>query len=410
MQTFALLGAHPELSLAEIKVVTGDTANARFGNVAVFDDVSWGDLPTLQEKLGGTQKLGAIIATFETIDVPMLATLMAEDLANRELNKKIPFGISVYGGNEAHKLREATRKLGFEVKSILKERGVSARFVVSKEPTLSSVVLKKNGLLSGGAEFVLLPQGSGYVLGVTEAAQDVDSWSHRDFGRPRRNAKQGMFPPKLARMLLNLTGKRIAGASVFDPFCGSGTVLMEAAVLGATRLVGSDISDTAVEDTKKNLAWLSGTVPMHPPELHVSDARDVSSLITTPVDIIVTETYLGRPRKGVETRAELQETISYVERLYRDCFTKLRDVLTDDGVIVLTSPKHFLSNGESFELPTVQIMEDIGYYHAPVTPDELLYKHKEQMVGRQIFRFLKHAPKKGGPASVSIWKKAMGKV
>ena len=107
---------------------------------------------------------------------------------------------------------------------------------------------------------------------VTKAIQPIESLGERDFGRPYRDAKSGMLPPKLAMMMINLAGQSL-GATILDPFCGSGTILMEAATIGYTNLMGSDISPKAIDDTRQNFAWQGGSLPK---KLFVADARKIA--------------------------------------------------------------------------------------------------------------------------------------
>jgi tRNA G10 N-methylase Trm11 len=59
----------------------------------------------------------------------------------------------------------------------------------------------------------------------------------------------GMLPPKLARMMINLTKNNTA---IYDPFCGLGTVLIEALHMGRIHILASDISEAMVSATEKN--------------------------------------------------------------------------------------------------------------------------------------------------------------
>ena len=43
---------------------------------------------------------------------------------------------------------------------------------------------------------------------------------------------------------------------ILDPFCGSGTVLQEALLMGFTQVAGTDLSPKAITDTKENIAWI----------------------------------------------------------------------------------------------------------------------------------------------------------
>jgi tRNA (guanine10-N2)-dimethyltransferase len=66
--------------------------------------------------------------------------------------------------------------------------------------------------------------------------------------KKKLKAHPAMLKPKLARLLINLTG---AQKQLLDPFCGTGSVLIEAAVLGL-KPIGSDIERKMVWYSKIN--------------------------------------------------------------------------------------------------------------------------------------------------------------
>ncbi len=389
MQSFAVLGSHPDLSLAEIRAVTGLTPSATCYAIAIFDDGMEGH-DALVDRLGGTQKLGIIIGTLPRLDHDELAGFLAADLLGNAPDGKMTFGVSVYGFGAAGALepvKTLVDQVAISIKQRLKDAGRSARYVRAKELALGAPIILGNNLITKGAEYVLLLADGLVWVGKTLAVQPFDDWSQRDFGRPRRNAKQGMLPPKLARMMLNLAGN-VAGKTVLDPFCGSGTVLMEAAMLKAGKLIGGDIADMAVTDTEANLAWLATRdidVPEY--ELHVSPAALLATKLTeAAVDVLVTETYLGRPRRGEETAQDLSSTIDYLTNLYRESFGGLRRTLTKDAVLVIAAPVHE-HEGRVYEIPVAEVLGGVGYVEDPITDQPLLYRHAGQLVGRRILRF-----------------------
>ncbi len=75
-----------------------------------------------------------------------------------------------------------------------------------------------------------------------------------DFTSRRPHLRPGFHPtslqPKLARALINLAKVRKGGA-IADPFCGTGGILLEAALLGY-KVVGSDFSDEMVGFCRTN--------------------------------------------------------------------------------------------------------------------------------------------------------------
>jgi tRNA (guanine10-N2)-dimethyltransferase len=389
MQIFALLGAHPDLSISEIGVITKATPSWKAGALAIFDDVEL-ELNPLQFRLGGTQKLGVVIGTVTNTDQKELASFLANDLMALHPEGKLNFGLSVYGANQSRldQVRTATKNLGLETKSRLKEAGRGARYVISREATLSAVVVVSNHLLSKGAEYVLIVRDNDIVIGRTVAVQNVDDWANRDFNRPRRNAKQGMLPPKLARIMVNLTDLDGNGKTLLDPFCGSGTVLMEAGLIGFSKIIGGDINEVAISDTEANQDWLMAqNFKTGELRTYVGQAKDVGNHIgARSVDAVVTETYLGRPRKGLETPADIHEAIAYLETLYVESFAALKEILKPGGVVVIAAPVHFIDD-QAFYVPVTDIMHKLGYTSSPTACDNMVYHHADQYVGRQILRF-----------------------
>ncbi|NBS41266.1 hypothetical protein EBS80_01240, partial [bacterium] len=214
---FFVLGTHRELSIAEITAVTGISSFASTQGDALLVDT---ELPSqmLQDRLAGTIKVGSIVGELKEWDKEACAELIAS-MISAEL-PRVEFGVSVYDAGDAHKAKELrlqSQKLGLEIKKILKANGKPVRLVTSKEKTLSAVVVTTNKLLERGGEFVLIAQPDTILIGQTDAVQDFEAWSKRDFGRPARDSKSGMLPPKLARMMANLSGKEPTKSSLLDP-------------------------------------------------------------------------------------------------------------------------------------------------------------------------------------------------
>lgn len=76
-----------------------------------------------------------------------------------------------------------------------------------------------------------------------------------DFQSRKADLRPGFSPvslsPKLARAMVNLTG---SNTSILDPFCGTGGILIEAALIGL-KAEGSDISKAMLEKSRTNLNY-----------------------------------------------------------------------------------------------------------------------------------------------------------
>ncbi|MBV0925527.1 TIGR01177 family methyltransferase [Halomicroarcula limicola] len=90
----------------------------------------------------------------------------------------------------------------------------------------------------------------------------LETESVRDFGdrQPTNRPffQPGSMDPLEARALVNVAGAR-PGATVVDPMCGTGGLLLEAGLVGA-RVVGGDAQEKMVRGTRENLEYvLDGT-------------------------------------------------------------------------------------------------------------------------------------------------------
>ena len=92
--------------------------------------------------------------------------------------------------------------------------------------------------------------------------------------------------PRLARALINLTAGS-SKSSMLDPFCGTGTLLIEAALMGM-KACGSDLSEKMVEGSRTNLGSLGLKA-----DLRRLDVGRISEL-GKKFDCIVTDPPYGR--------------------------------------------------------------------------------------------------------------------
>jgi tRNA G10 N-methylase Trm11 len=326
MKYFFVLGRQPEISLSELEGIFSKKAEYIYQNkVAVFDlDKKLGI--DFLEKVGGTIKFGEIIGELTLFkEIKDFILDYFSKLDKEYFLGKFHFGFSDYLGNLDTKL------LGLEIKKELKEKGISCRLVVSKEKVLSSVVVEQNNLLKRGVEINIIKNNNFFVLGRTLAVQPFKALSKRDYGRPARDDQSGMLPPKLAQVMLNLA-KVDKDSVIFDPFCGSGTIVSEAALLGAKKIIGSDISAKAVADSKQNLSWLGLEDKV---AVYQADATLPFEFIKDgAVDAIVTEPFLGEQRGRVDILRQLVE----LNDLYNRTIKNLYPVLKKGGRLVMIWP------------------------------------------------------------------------
>ncbi len=378
---FFILGRVPLLSTWEIISHLNLSPNSfKFSQQFLVIPLGGNFNPTeTLKQLGGTIKIGKIIGRVASSDIAKDDFL--EQLVNQLSGQPRPlFGLSYYGNDK--KLPSQIGRMGLSLKKQLKARGTSSRFVTSRQPVLSSVVVAKNKLIEKGAEFVFLSDGPKIYLGVTQVVQEFEQYSQRDYGRPSRDSYSGMLPPKLAKMMINLTGVPKNGL-LLDPFCGSGTILQEALLMGYQEVVGSDISTKAIRDSEDNLKWLfkDHHLKSHY-QLIESDSRTVFKKIKTP-SAIITEPYLGPPRFN---QSQLPKIINELDNLYRDFFEAASKYLVKGTPIVIIWPVWRINNNQ-YHLSILNEVKSMGFALDTFKIEEQKYDSAiYQRPGQRVFR------------------------
>ena len=389
MRHFAVFGSHPRLSLAEFRAVRPNLPSPLLiGSAALFEDAGW-DGDALMRLLGGTVKLGDVIATIptDTLDGEKVAETIPL-LTKEGAGGGLDFGLTVFGGKRFS-------KLPIEFKRALKSRGVASRWVTGKDGgEIAPAAIAKLKLTTEGLDLCVFVDGGDAHIGVTTHVQDADAWSMRDYGRPARDELAGMLPPKLARMMVNLSA--MSHGTILDPFCGSGTILMEAALAtDAERIIGSDIEKKQISDTQKNIAWLIQNRILTGDdgrriETLVADARKLSPHVKpSSVDAVVTEGMLGPPLRGSESRAALEKNAKEISDLWVATLRELKPLLAPRARLVCVWPA-FKTTGGMARVDLESNLPDLGYELVDpfagwdVAPGPLLYHRVGQKVMRRI--------------------------
>jgi tRNA G10 N-methylase Trm11 len=394
MRYFFVLGTNPELSAAEIlaSIDQADFDIAEINSKAIIID---GEKPLntaeLMAKLGGTIKIGTLIDTDLKVDESTVAKLMSDALAGRNPGSKVNFGLSVYSldaDNPDRKAAKAAFKLGragMKVKRILKDQDISSRWVRPKAGAdLTSVQVEKNGMLKDGIEFVAFVKNDRMLFGQTTAVQNFEEFSDIDFGRPSRDTYQGMLPPKLARMMLNIAGTDKT-SRIWDPFCGSGTILTEAMRIGLTMMYGSDKNPNAIKSTEQNIAWLQERYPETKDAqatVFENDSRRAPKEIEpASLDAIVAEPYLGQPRTGRETKDELVRRLDELTTLYIESLKAWTPLLKDDASVVLALPM-YVTGPQRLSIKA-SAFEEAGFKTEHAVPPALASRMQAAMTGNK---------------------------
>ena len=369
------LGHQPHISTAELEAVFSKInieiiSKKRKGTYFIVETKKEIKPIELIKILGGTIKIA------EQITEPgKIIQILANFIKKYQPKGKIHFSVS---GDNA-------KKAALDTKKLLKTEKRSVRYIEAK----NSATILHNKLVEYQADFTIIEN----KIFVTKSIQPFEEFAKRDYERPKSDEKSGMLPPKLARILINLS--RITKTDcLLDPFCGSGTILMEAAVLGHENLIGSDKSKKAIQNSKTNLEWIKKEYNLEKLNCKfiVSDIKKlVNHLEDSRINCIITEPYLGKPLIGKENNIKLEIQAEELKNLYKSTFQIFAKILDPGGIVIFIIPR-FRYCDDWIKIDCLSNIKKAGFSPLPFLEKQnsLLYWRKKQHLGREIWQFRKN--------------------
>ena len=362
MKYVAIAGRQPLISLAEIQALYDKAARLVGKKLVFFEVEDTGSVEVVPNinRLGGSLKLGRFFDT----DFGKLAKFLAA--AHPE--GKITLGISDFSKQKKSGL---AKQKSMELKRNLARMGRSVRVITSNEPEISSATAHHNqlGEKAGCFEIFLIDREIYLSLGT----QNITAYTERDQARPARDAKVGMLPPKLAQILINLCGKLPEGARVLDPFCGTGVVLQEAAIMGYVPY-GTDLNGRMVEYSKKNLSWLfnernqkrfkllSSLIQKKDQILNAISVGDATSFTWEgEIDAVAFEGYLGAPMSKPPVDIKFKTEKAKCREIAIGFLKNITPQIKSGTPVVMALPAWLRENGKYAGLNILDEIQEMGY-------------------------------------------------
>lgn len=441
----AILGRQPALGIAELERVYGSENVDWFSeSTATIKSDSFSI-----EHLGGTQKAGKVILELPRGDFRQASMKIVQHYTKKwgQGTGKITLGLSTYGFSVSSR---EVQKTGIILKQKLKNSGRSLRLIPNTEPALNTAVSHHNklGLGENKIELLIVRAKDGRVI-VAESigAQNITALARRDQGRPKRDAFVGMLPPKLGQIIINLatpddiasatrlsthapqrrmptpadslysaelpkgqtssnsqepagvaSGLRHSGPSsqdssalrLLDPFCGTGVILQEAALMGYS-VYGTDLSEKMIEYSEKNLHWLQETSRLSiSSTLHQGDAT--TTTWKQPIHTVACESYLGQPFSAPPSPAKLAEVRGNCNHIISSFLKNIAKQLAPGTPLCVAVPAWKDANGTFTHLTLTSQLEKLGYTQIPFKnthPRDLLYHREDQVVARELLVVVK---------------------
>jgi len=415
----AILGRQPALGVGELEALYSSDSVRWFSDQSAIIASSSFSI----DHLGGTQKAGRIIVELSQGDwrrasVKIVQTYLKEW---NNFEGKLTLGISAYGFDVSPR---EVQKTGIILKQKLKTNGVSLRLIPNDDIAISSAASHHNklGLADNKKELIVVRARSGKII-IAESigAQNITAYALRDQKRPKRDTFVGMLPPKLAQIMINLTAtpveqrvasggaapenvssssEKFSGAdqttgpasakTLLDPFCGTGVLLQEAALMGY-RVYGTDLADKMIDFSQANLDWLADSHHLKVnATLHQGDAMDTKW--QPPIDAVACESYLGQPFSAPPSPSKLEQVRGNCDHIISTFLKNIADQLKPGTSLCVAVPAWRSTNGDFTHLPFIRQLQRLGYEQRSfknITPADLLYYREDQVVARELLVLVK---------------------
>ena len=325
----------------------------------------------LFDTLGGSLRLAEV---FAEVDFPEIAEKIAGFFLEKIPDGKIHFGVFADG--------TLRKKVLSDTKKILQKNGRNGRFLNRNFTNLDAGTLHRERVFSkeNAAEILIIPSSGKFLLAKTVSAQRVEDFAERDFGKPARDMVVGMLPPKLALMMVNFSAneKGSLPPRIWDPFCGTGTILVEAARMGIS-VFGSDVSDKMVTASQQNMTHFFPKLPLDD-SIFLHDAmHNIPKKVFETV--VVSEGFLGPIFKKSLSPQDFARAKKMVEGIYEQFFLAAAHSKIQKMVISMPFWK-LLDGRDGFCEKTLASAQKFWENNAA-----LRFRRKDQIVGREIFVF-----------------------
>ena len=329
--------AHGELSLAEIQhrltLLHIPCKLISIGERFVILDID--DLNRIDLSLGGSFKIGEVYCSGKSV------TAITKQLGDSKLlgwlPEKIRWAISYYSIPDDD---ESISNFDGVIAEMIKKGGASKAKRVSPDISDNDIIeISSKKIEDDLFDIILAHDGNEYYLGHTVRVIKSTEFYDRDLKRPFQDSTISI-PPRIARILVNLVSLP-KHTVLLDPFCGTGTILMEALALGLD-VVGVDLKKIHISGTRENLRWFarrmnSGRTDFER-RVKVGDARLLQGFDDNSIDGIATEPILISKLKKFPEESDAWTMLKKSERTYSQSLQAMNRILKPGGSISIVTP------------------------------------------------------------------------
>ena len=381
MKKYLLTLVNGELSYHEINTIF-KLKNKAFKILIKNNNFLIMEIESLEKlsELGGIYKIVEITAENESIE--KLKNKIKQDDKFFWLEEKARWSLSYYSVEKTNNqiYKKVSEYLNKEISKFTKKNKQIDNDIV--EDSVREISVNK---IKNITEIILVYDGRKFYLGKTKIIFNSTNFIKRDLSRPFQDSSISISP-RIARILVNLLGLK-NGQTVLDPFCGTGTFLIEASILGLN-VMGIDNRKECVYGTRKNLQWINRNQKQINKNIMINDAEKLVSFPKKSIDGIVTEPILLPNFRNYPNEIKTKELLKIARKTYFKAMISMNRVLRENGKIVIVTPRVKTNQGKFISLDTLNMIRESGFrlcrIHKNNQPIIVKYS-KDQKIIREVW-------------------------
>ena len=381
MKKYLLTLVNGELSYHEINTIL-NLRNTPFKILIKNNNFLILEIESLREfsRLGGIYKIVEITSENESIE-----KLYKNIKQNNEffwLEEKARWCLSYYSVKKTDNIiyKKISEYLNEEISKLVKKNKQIKNDIV--EDNFREISVNK---IKNITEIILAYDGKKFYLGKTKIVFNSTDYIKRDLSRPFQDSSISISP-RIARILVNLLGLK-NNQTVLDPFCGTGTFLIEASILGLN-VMGTDKRKECVYGTRKNLQWINKNQKKMNSNIMINDAEKLVNFSKKSIDGIVTEPILLPNLKRHPNERKTKELLKITQKTYVKAMISMNRILRENGRLVIVTPRVKTNRGKFISLDILYMIKESGFrfnrIHKNNQPIIVKYS-KEQKIIREVW-------------------------
>ena len=284
--------------------------------------------------LGGIYKIGKIIC--ESVSVEEILEKIRNDGTLIMLDDKQQWNVSYYSDELIN--MNIYDELQNGLSDLIKEHSKKTKFIRNNMKAENFIELSVDKERKGAVKILVGKNNEKYYVAENIMSIKSSNFIDRDLNRPYQDSRISLSP-RTARMLVNMLGIE-KGKTILDPFCGTGTFLIESIIQGY-KVIGIDNRKECVVGTKKNILWIMNEYKLKNKMKYIKqdNAEKLSCIDSLSIDGIVTEPILLPNFKSSQNYEMAEEELKRSKSVYEKSLLAMYRVLKNKGEVCMVTPR-----------------------------------------------------------------------